>query len=304
MGSYQYGILIGRASGNSIVNNNFFDVSGTTKANVRVLSGVYNNLFVSGQKGGIVDDLYDPYGVTTHITPFNGDTCVIPTYWKHTSASEVLMDKKGETIYNGDDKMYAKVEETSPWGWQFYFSHDAAAVSPIIGFYDYGGNFREISFIVGSSGTGRLASEGNLRVYAKSGGELYLGPADNVNHLFYGGTLYGGLTATTTTFKSGLGDLVSWSDGSNPLAGTGASLTSSTINIVRTLNAAGADGRHQALEFYATGTGANQLPTGTLAQRPISPAAGMIRFCTDCTANDASTGVMQTYNGTTWKNNW
>ena len=33
-------------------------------------------------------------------------------------------------------------------------------------------------------------------------------------------------------------------------------------------------------------------------------SAGVTVFCTDCTANDSSTGVLQTYNGTAWKNHW
>lgn len=47
-------------------------------------------------------------------------------------------------------------------------------------------------------------------------------------------------------------------------------------------------------------------PRMTTAQRNAisSPATGLTLYCTDCTATDASTGVMQTYNGTTWKNNW
>lgn len=35
-----------------------------------------------------------------------------------------------------------------------------------------------------------------------------------------------------------------------------------------------------------------------------SPATGLTIFCTDCTANDSSTGVTQTYNGSAWKNYW
>lgn len=31
---------------------------------------------------------------------------------------------------------------------------------------------------------------------------------------------------------------------------------------------------------------------------------GLTLYCKDCIANDGSVGVMQTYNGTTWKNNW
>lgn len=33
-------------------------------------------------------------------------------------------------------------------------------------------------------------------------------------------------------------------------------------------------------------------------------SAGKTIFCVDCTANDSSTGVLQTYNGTAWKNHW
>lgn len=44
----------------------------------------------------------------------------------------------------------------------------------------------------------------------------------------------------------------------------------------------------------------------TAAQRDAiaSPATALTLYCTDCTANDASTGVMQTYTGTVWKNHW
>ena len=34
----------------------------------------------------------------------------------------------------------------------------------------------------------------------------------------------------------------------------------------------------------------------------LTPSPGWTIYCTDATANDASTGVMQTYNGSTWKN--
>jgi hypothetical protein len=44
----------------------------------------------------------------------------------------------------------------------------------------------------------------------------------------------------------------------------------------------------------------------TEAERDAIPgkAAGMKIFCSDCTANDTSTGVEQTYNGSAWKNHW
>lgn len=36
----------------------------------------------------------------------------------------------------------------------------------------------------------------------------------------------------------------------------------------------------------------------------VSPVAGQSVFCTDCTANDSTTGVLQIWNGLKWKNCW
>lgn len=44
--------------------------------------------------------------------------------------------------------------------------------------------------------------------------------------------------------------------------------------------------------------------TSTQRDAIASPATGLTLFCTDCTATDSSTGVTQTYNGSTWKNAW
>jgi hypothetical protein len=57
--------------------------------------------------------------------------------------------------------------------------------------------------------------------------------------------------------------------------------------------------------FLSTTTGALGLPTLTESERDaLTPSAGWTIFCTDATATDSSTGVTQTYNGTTWKNHW
>ena len=47
-------------------------------------------------------------------------------------------------------------------------------------------------------------------------------------------------------------------------------------------------------------------PRMTTAQRDAiaSPADGLIIFCTDCTATDASTGVSQTYSSSAWRNHY
>ena len=59
------------------------------------------------------------------------------------------------------------------------------------------------------------------------------------------------------------------------------------------------------LDIVSTTTGV-LFPRMTSTQRDAisSPATGLTLYCTDCTATDASTGVMQVYNGSTWKNCW
>lgn len=53
------------------------------------------------------------------------------------------------------------------------------------------------------------------------------------------------------------------------------------------------------LQIGSGGGGTGASGTATLSYPP-----GLTIYCTDCTATDGSTGVMQTFNGTGWKNNW
>jgi hypothetical protein len=52
----------------------------------------------------------------------------------------------------------------------------------------------------------------------------------------------------------------------------------------------------------ATGFGGGSGFTFTVTIMVV--VAGSTFYCTDCTASDSSTGVEQTWNGTTWKNKW
>ncbi len=66
-----------------------------------------------------------------------------------------------------------------------------------------------------------------------------------------------------------------------------------------TINASGQNGPNiPRAELDVRGTGALIVPVGTTAERPASPVAGMIRFCTDC----AGGPVLQGFDGTQWVN--
>ena len=51
-------------------------------------------------------------------------------------------------------------------------------------------------------------------------------------------------------------------------------------------------------ELDIKGTGAMIVPVGTIAERPLTPVAGMIRFCSDCPGG----AVLQGFDGTNWVN--
>lgn len=65
-------------------------------------------------------------------------------------------------------------------------------------------------------------------------------------------------------------------------------------------------GTSRIFDLTTTTLFSKPFPPMTTAQRNAisSPAAGDGVYCSDCTASDASTGVITIYNGATWKNAW
>lgn len=77
------------------------------------------------------------------------------------------------------------------------------------------------------------------------------------------------------------------------------SSTAKTANVSAVRTAASA-----LIDFQSTTQGV-YFPRMNSTQRDVQTwGAAATIFCTDCTATDASTGVLQTYNGTVWKNHW
>jgi hypothetical protein len=88
---------------------------------------------------------------------------------------------------------------------------------------------------------------------------------------------------------------------------TGASLTEKVRFFGSGEVSIGSASLTSSAKLSITSTTQGFLPpvmTNTQKTAISSPATGLTVYCTDCTATDSSTGVMQTYNGSTWKNNW
>ena len=86
--------------------------------------------------------------------------------------------------------------------------------------------------------------------------------------------------------------------------GGGFTFAGYPINLANRLEIANASDDPQLVKV--TG-GVFVPPTFSTTERDAfhdSPSAGWTIFCSDCTATDGSTGVIQTYNGSTWKNHW
>jgi hypothetical protein len=113
-----------------------------------------------------------------------------------------------------------------------------------------------------------------------------------------------GLNASEVQFFSQNSSRITWNGGGD-LQSSGTNewmrLTSAGLSLFK-----GSNPDASAALDIASNTKGYLPPRLTTTDRDAisSPATGLTLFCTDCTATDASTGVMQTYNGTTWKNHW
>ena len=117
-----------------------------------------------------------------------------------------------------------------------------------------------------------LNSRGNIFIESGSNTSV-LGHRSDKNLMYWGGT--GDAAIVASTLQIG------------PTAGNATLAPSAIIDLIST-------------------TKGFLPPRMTSTQRDAisSPATGLTLYCTDCTATDTSTGVMQVYNGTTWKNAW
>jgi hypothetical protein len=114
----------------------------------------------------------------------------------------------------------------------------------------------------------------------------------------------------STAFVKNQGYLTS-SSGVTSISGTADQVVASAATGAITLSlpqsiATNSSPTFSGLEILSSTNASTPAPVMTSLQkmRIANPTAGMMIYCTDCIANDGSTGVTQTYNGKQWKNHW
>jgi hypothetical protein len=157
---------------------------------------------------------------------------------------------------------------------------------------DFGVPVKTSYGIIGPVKVGNSTTTGNS---APNGVTVRLNNADN--DVFLAMVSEGTSTSYISNGGTGRHQDVVFSSGAG--AGMNWIYNTGSVGVGGTPNAA-------ALLDVASTTKGFAPPRMTSTQRGAisSPFAGLTVYCTDCTATDASTGVMTTYNGSTWKNNW
>jgi len=175
-------------------------------------------------------------------------------------------------------------------------------------------------FETNANTTSNLTTRGNI--FLNSGSNVgVIGQRSDINMLYIGTAGSSAIRSTCLQVGPNAGGSLPSGSALNVL---GAGNTSSTYSVIVT-NSSGASAtatlalRDDGIVGFGTNapntsakveisstTSGFLPPRMTTAQRDAiaSPATGLTLYCTDCTATDASKGVMQTYNGAAWKNNW
>lgn len=172
-----------------------------------------------------------------------------------------------------------------------------------VGDFNVGINYRALLNITGAAQRNIAVGSGAGQNIGAAFGNVLLGhyAANASSGALTGSVVIGDFAAATMTGTDISNKLwIANSNTTTPLLS--GDFTTGQIGI-NTANAAPA--ASAVLDIVSTTKGLLP-PRMTVAQRDAisSTATGLTLYCTDATATDASTGVMQTYNGTTWKNHW
>lgn len=135
--------------------------------------------------------------------------------------------------------------------------------------------------------------KGNMRY---GGSFTYLG--SNNGYLSYNGTGVVGLYAFN-------GFTLSDGNGTCLVTGPAPNYYGVSLPQPTRIGSASSVANNAILQLSSTTRGLLLDPITTAQRNAISsPTAGLHIYCSDCTATDASTGVLQVYNGSAWKNCW
>lgn len=277
LGGYEYFIKLGNsANANTIIGNGTYDPVVETKAFIFIDSFATNNQIFAG------------YWDTPLFWETNGDRTYIKDrnsiYMNNTSDTTTF----GSSFYVGGHSVFRKSA----------FVREGLTVNHISPFNlrlqpQFLTNYFDVN--VSDASLFSISSNENASIFkvhkSALSNSLFI---DNFGGVLFNRTAYNNNAGSyihpegRAIFKQSVYIDYNW-DGSNSykLKVNGTSLLAGPVEITTT-------------------SGGVLMPRLTTAQRNAigSPPAGLTLFCTDCTATDASTGVMQVWNGSTWKSCW
>ncbi len=223
-------------------------------------------------------------------------------------------------IFKINNTRYSIKDSTAGAGWSLTGNAGTSGVYPYTNFIGTTDNQsvifkRNNAFIFALVANGILVGINTAdNKYIEVDGSTTGNPATGYSYIGYGGfqtytaneTGFSHFNSSSKRFDIGIG-----TDGITRIK-TGSSSGVSTAIYIN--QAYGGDGNVgigasaiTSAKLSLTSTTSGFLPpvmTTTQRDAISSPATGLMIFCSDCTATDASTGVTQTYKGSTWKNFW